>query len=152
MAKARRKQHKSPILKFIIIGVAVAIAGAIAYTTMSGVSSPFTSSGGKNFSLKITETSQGLAFVSAGGGGKKVIATGHNSPTLEVNLGDTVTIHVVNEDTEDPHDFVIPEFNVYSKLIDYFETTSVTFVADKVGTFTYTSTTDPEMKGQIVVR
>ncbi len=109
-------------------------------------------SGAKNFSFTITNTGSGLAFISVGTSGKKTIATGYNSPTLEVNMGDTVTIHIENLDSTEKHDFAISDLNVHSKMLGYFEADSVTFKADNAGQFTYTSTSHPETKGLLVVQ
>lgn len=49
------------------------------------------------------------------------------------------------------YDFVIPDLNVHSKMLGFFEADSVTFVADRAGEFTYTSSLHPEMKGLLVV-
>lgn len=54
---------------------------------------------------------------------------------LRVQEGDTVTITMRN--TEGTHDFVIDEFNVQSPVITTDEETTVTFVANKAGTFAY---------------
>jgi plastocyanin len=43
------------------------------------------------------------------------------------------------------------EFNVHTRDLGYFETQTVTFLADKKGTFEYYCTIHPEMKGIIKV-
>ncbi len=148
MARVRPKQKKFPFVKYAILG---GIAALVAYAVIMGVSG-IQSAGAKNFSFEIKNSSTGPQFISVGSSGKKSIATGHNSPTLEVNMGDTVAIHVENLDSTENHDFVIPDLNVHSKALGYFQADTVTFVADKKGEFTYTSSTHPEMKGQIVVQ
>lgn len=55
--------------------------------------------------------------------------------TITVQKGDTVTINFKNDGGF--HDFKIDEFNVATKQINGGQTDSVTFVADKVGTFEY---------------
>jgi plastocyanin len=40
---------------------------------------------------------------------------------------------------------------VHTKDLGYFQTQTVTFIADKEGTFQYYCTIHPEMKGNIVV-
>ena len=151
MARVRPKQ-KFPVVKLAIVGGIIALIGVVAYFGFATKTSVLLSAGAKNFSFTIKQTSNGPAFISVGTSGKKSIATGHNSPTLEVSKGDTVTIHVINEDTAEKHDFAIPDLNVHSKMLGYFEADTMTFIADKAGTFTYTSTTHPEMKGQLVVQ
>jgi plastocyanin len=60
---------------------------------------------------------------------------------------------MINEDyqTHSKHNFNIDQFNVHTKDLGYFQTQTVTFVADKEGTFQYYCTIHPEMKGNIVV-
>lgn len=56
--------------------------------------------------------------------------------TITVNKGDNVKIVFTNNGTT-AHNFTISEFNVASKSINPGETDTVTFVADKSGTFKY---------------
>lgn len=128
------------------------MVGAVAYFGFAARTSVLPVAGTKNFSLKINITPQGMAFVSVGTQGKKSLAIGHNSPTFDVVKGDAVTIHVINEVHGEKIDFVIPDLNVRSKMLGYFEADTITFVADKQGEFVYTSTTHPEMKGLLVVQ
>ncbi|MEM2760872.1 MAG: hypothetical protein QXU32_12800 [Nitrososphaerales archaeon] len=149
----RRSTHKKfPIVKYAVIGGIIAIIAAVAYTGFASRTSVLPVANAKNFSLKVTNSANGIAFVSVGSGGKKTIPVGHTSPTLDVIEGDTVTIHVINEIHGQKYDFVIPELNVHSKQLGYFEADTLTFVADKKGTFTYTSTNHPEMKGLLIVQ
>lgn len=54
---------------------------------------------------------------------------------LSVNKGDTVKITFNN--TGGMHDFVIDEFNAKTKVIQSGATETITFTADKTGTFQY---------------
>lgn len=54
---------------------------------------------------------------------------------VRVNKGDTVKINFTN--SEGLHDWVIDEFNAKSLRIQAGQTSTVTFVADKTGTFEY---------------
>jgi plastocyanin len=54
---------------------------------------------------------------------------------ITVNKGDTVKINFINN--VGLHDFVIDEFNVKTKQLKVGETETITFVADKSGTFEY---------------
>jgi hypothetical protein len=148
----KAKHKKLPVGKLIIVGGLVALAASVAYFGFATRTSVVPTMGGKNFSLKISNTSQGIAFVSVGTAGKKSIPTGHNSPTLDVIKGDTVTIHIISEIHGQKYNFIIPDLNVQSKQIGYFESDTITFVADKQGEFVYTSTDHPEMKGLLVVQ
>ncbi|MDO8569275.1 MAG: plastocyanin/azurin family copper-binding protein [bacterium] len=55
--------------------------------------------------------------------------------TMTVNKGDIVEITVKN--TKGTHDLKIDEFNASTRLLNVGETQTITFVADKVGTFEY---------------
>lgn len=148
----RRTKHKKfPVAKLVILGAIIAIVGSISYFGFAARTSVLPVVGAKNFSLKISNTSQGVAFVSVGNVGKKSMAVGHNSPMIEVVKGDTVTVHLISEIHRDKYDFVIPDLNVHSKIMGFFEADTVTFVADRTGEFTYTSSLHPEMKGLLVV-
>lgn len=54
--------------------------------------------------------------------------------TITVNQGDTVVFNLTSIDV--PHGFSLPQFNV-SEIITPGETTTVEFVADTTGTFTF---------------
>jgi hypothetical protein len=82
-----------------------------------------------------------------GGGGP------HIDPKYVFNLGSLQAMHVINEDyeTHSKHNFNIDEFNVHTRDLGYFETQTITFLADKNGTFVYYCTIHPEMKGTIEI-
>ena len=60
---------------------------------------------------------------------------------------------MINEDIDSgsKHNINIDEFNVHSRDLGYFESQTITFVADKAGTFKYYCSIHPEMKGEIIV-
>jgi len=60
---------------------------------------------------------------------------GYSAAELYVSEGDIVTINLTNSDGF--HDWVIDEFDAATEKITVGETTSVTFVADKAGTYEY---------------
>lgn len=60
---------------------------------------------------------------------------GYSMDTIEVNQGDTVTINLTSSDGF--HDWVVDEFGAATEKINAGENTSVTFVADQVGTFEF---------------
>ncbi len=74
--------------------------------------------------------------------------------TIEVNEGDTVTINFVSENGF--HDWVVDEFNAKTKQVNPGEPTSVTFVANKKGTFEYYCSVGQHrangMVGQLIVK
>ena len=73
---------------------------------------------------------------------------------LQVNVGDTVTINLTNSDGY--HDWVLDEFGASTKQIQSGETTTVTFVATKKGSFEYYCSVGEHraygMVGTLVVR
>ncbi len=79
------------------------------------------------------------ASVTVGGAAKTFTVDGTNfsfSPsTLSVNKGDKVTI--IFKNTGGFHDFRIDEFNVATKKINGGQEETVSFVADKTGSFQY---------------
>ncbi len=83
----------------------------------------------------------------SGGGG------GIINPQYVFSKGGLQSIHVINEDyeTHSKHNFNIDEFNVHSKDLAYFNSQTITFVADKPGTFHYYCNIHPEMKGDISI-
>lgn len=60
---------------------------------------------------------------------------GYDIKEIKVKEGDTVTINF--ESTDGFHDFVIDEFAVATKRVQPGTKTSITFVADKKGTYEY---------------
>ncbi|MFZ2152478.1 MAG: cupredoxin domain-containing protein [Microgenomates group bacterium] len=59
----------------------------------------------------------------------------YDQKEIKVKLGDVVQINFTN--TEGFHDFKIDEFNLATQQIKAGETESISFVADKAGTFEY---------------
>lgn len=60
---------------------------------------------------------------------------GYSMEEIRVNEGDTVTINLTN--SNGLHDWVVDEFNAATETIRAGEETSVTFVADKAGTYEF---------------
>lgn len=76
-----------------------------------------------------------------------------NPATITVTKGDTVTLNITSEDVV--HGFSIPDFDVNEALTPG-KTTTVQFVADKAGTFSFACSIvcgsgHSTMKGQLVV-
>lgn len=99
----------------------------------------------------------GYEFISQASGAIKGMRTSgsgvHVDPKYDFNLGSLGSFHVINEDyeTHSKHNFNIDEFNVHTRDLGYFESQTITFLADKKGTFVYYCTIHPEMRGTIEV-
>ena len=93
--------------------------------------------------------SSGTAKGLRGSGGGGII-----NPQYFFGKGGLQSMHVINEDyeTHSKHNFNIDEFNVHSKDLAYFESQTITFVANKAGTFHYYCNIHPEMKGDITIK
>jgi len=114
----------------------------------------------ENILIKTGKTTDGhyaFAMQSSRGGKQVPRPGGMTSPTLNVSKGNLISVHIINEilntDAEKSiHNFNIDEFNVHSKDLGYFESQSITFLADKPGEFIYHCTLHPEMKGVLSVK
>lgn len=77
-----------------------------------------------------------------------------NPATITVNKGDTAKINFVNSDGV--HNFVIDEYSVSTNPIQAGNNDSVTFLADKAGSFTYYCSVDGHrelgMVGTLIVK
>ena len=96
-----------------------------------------------------SSSSKGLNSGGRGGGAAATV-----NPSYILGKGGLQSVHVVNEDyeTHSKHNFNIDEFNVHSKDLAYTQSQTVTFVADKSGTFQYYCSIHPEMKGDIIIK
>jgi Cupredoxin-like domain len=83
----------------------------------------------------------------SGGGGGMI------NPQYVFSRGGLQSIHVINEDyeTHSMHNFNIDELSIHSKDLGYSDSQTITFVADKPGTFHYYCNIHPEMTGDITV-
>jgi Cupredoxin-like domain len=113
----------------------------------------------ENLLIKTGQTTDGhYAFgLQSSKGGKQVPYNGMTSPTLTVSKNSLISVHLINEikntpDVKSIHNFNIDEFNVHSKDLEYFDSQSITFLADKTGEFTYYCKIHPEMKGIMVIK
>src|ERR671915_2149151 len=97
-----------------------------------------------------SSSSKGLKSSGRGGGGGAAAA----NPLYVFGRGGLQSMHVINEDyeTHSKHNFNIDEFNVHSKDLAYTQSQTVTFIADKAGTFHYYCNIHPEMKGDILIK
>jgi hypothetical protein len=101
-----------------------------------------------------SSSSKGLKSTSRGGGGAGAGASTAVNPSYVLGKGGLQSLHVINEDyeTHSKHNFNIDEFNVHSKDLTYTQSQTLTFVADKSGTFQYYCSIHPEMKGDILIK
>lgn len=112
-----------------------------------------------NVYLKAIKTpTEGYVFASQSvKGGKGIANSGQRNPVITVEKDHLITIHLINEDKTVPanlalHNINIDEFNVHSNDLKYFNTQSISFIADKSGTFEYYCSLHPEMRGKIIVK
>jgi len=154
---------KTKIGKKTIIGITLMgllIAGGVYYAILSmiPVNGTFPVFGSPtNIFIKAVKSVKGYAYASQSvKGGKTPPVLGKTAPTYLVEKGNLVSIHFINEDKNMPnvtskHNLNIDEFNVHSKDLEYFQTDTITFLADKKGTFDYYCSIHPEMRGEIIV-
>lgn len=158
--KQKNKAKSKSISKGTIISIAVIVAaavGGVGYLWTSSVpvngTAPVFASPSNIYILAI-HTDQGYAFdEQSTRTGKKTISGTNIDPSIHIQKGSLISLHVINEDkdTGSQQDLNIDAFNVHTKHLNYFEAQTINFLADKDGTFTYYSTLHPEMKGTITV-
>ena len=164
VARRRKKQalRRMTRSKIITIGILAIVASAVGYL---GINSMIPANGSSpvfgfpsNHSIKATHSDRsGYVYVSMSSGSVKGLRTngggGITNPTYTFDKGALESIHFINEDydTHSQHNFNVDEFNVHSRDLKYFESQTVTFVADKPGTYQYYCMIHPEMKGDIVI-
>lgn len=148
--------------KMIVIAVLAAVASTAGYF---GINSMISANGGTpvfgfpaNHFIKASHSgNSGYTYVSQSSGSVKGLRTngggGVVNPTYTFNRGGLESIHFINEDydTHSLHNFNVDELNVHTRDLGYFESQTVTFVADEAGTYQYYCTIHPEMKGDIVI-
>jgi len=160
VSKKSRKSKGTTIIGILGASLVIGILGYTTINSMIPVNSNFpVFSAPTNIYLKaIKSPDRGYVFASQSvKGGKGVPLTGARSPTFVVNEGNLVSLHLISEDlnTKDEaslHNINIDEFNVHSKNLHYFESQTITFLADKQGEFHYYCTIHPEMGGTLEVQ
>jgi plastocyanin len=157
----KKKQNVRPSRKgrIIMAGAAVAMVSLIAVFGSRALT-PVNASGPvfsfpTNEYLKALHAKNGFAFVSKATGSVKGMrgSTPLVNPAYTYKMGELVSVHLINEDDQahEKHNINIDEFGVHTKDLGYFEGETVTFVADKAGTFEYYCSIHPEMKGTMTV-
>ncbi len=113
------------LLALILIGAGIAVD--LAYTYLSGPST--------------TPTAEFTVIISNDGfnGSKNYYNASDPSsnpwPIMSVHLGDRVKIHIVNDDTVEPHGFAITHYLDGGVTIRANQSVDVIFTADQAGTF-----------------
>lgn len=155
--KTNAKGKKFSKTTAIGIGIAVVVVSLVAYfvinsSTNSGI--PMFTPARNNFLVAKYYQDAGYAFVSKSTtSGKKSPGASSVNPTIHISKDSVEAVHMINEDSDSgsKHNINIDEFNVHSRDLGYFESQEITFVANKVGTFSYYCSIHPEMKGNIIV-
>jgi hypothetical protein len=157
--KFKFKFSRGAIIVILAVATAISIISYYAINSMIPVNgkSPVLLPP-RNIFIKASHSPQtGYIFVSQSSGAVKGLrgsgGSYSTSPTYTFNKGGVESIHMINEDyqTHSKHNFNIDQFNVHTNDLGYFQTQTVTFIADKEGTFQYYCTIHPEMRGNIVV-
>jgi Cupredoxin-like domain len=158
--KQKNKAKASPISRDMIISVAViavVVAGGVYYlwitaVPVNGTTPVFATA--SNIYILATHNDQGYYYDQQSTKvAKKGISGTNTNPSIHVQEGTLVALHVINEDkdTSSDQDLNIDAFNVHSRHLKYFEAQTINFLANKEGTFPYYSIIHPEMKGTLTV-
>jgi plastocyanin len=150
-------KYKYAIMIFVGIAIVVVIAvyfGIHSLIPVNGNTPAFAPP--INTFMKATHSPQtGWLFTSQSTAASRSngMGAGFNSPTIFLKYGALDSIHLINEDadTRSLHNLNIDIFNVHTKSLGYFESQSLTFIANKIGTFVYYCNIHPEMRGLIKV-
>ena len=155
--KKSSKISRSGIISVSIIAGVIILIGSIAVNSFHPVNSEsFVFAPTTNLFLKAVKSSQGNYHYQTTKGGKSLASTEGTSPSLTVSKGNIIQIHLINEEKNQPnnpskHNLNIDEFNVHIKDLNYFQSETATFLADKTGTFHYYCSIHPDMMGTITV-
>ncbi|MDQ3883855.1 MAG: cupredoxin domain-containing protein [Thermoproteota archaeon] len=149
---------KKRIITYGIIAAVLSSIGVVGYRSMIPVNSstPVFGIPNNHFVKATYSPSSGYVWVSVASGSVKGLRSsggGITNPSYIFHKGELDSIRVINEDyeTHSTHNFNVDELNIHTKDLIYFDTQTITFVADKPGTFHYYCTIHPEMKGDITI-
>ena len=161
--KDKNKNRITP-KKIIVIGIVFTVISLIIYGGINSLKSSngnFLLSPPRNLFMKATYLpNEGNVYTSQSTGTAKILNSGAGSssrighnPTITLNQGNSLSLHLINEDSEkhSKHNLNIDEFGIHTKDLGYFQTQTVTFTANKTGTFNYYCNIHPEMNGEIIV-
>ncbi len=170
MAKKRRNQKlrsvsstkitKKRIITYAILAAVVSSIGFAGYKSMipTNGAAPVFGMPNNHFVKAQYSPRSGYTWVSMSSGSTKGMKNTGGSgatinPTYVFNKGGLQSMHIINDDyeTHSTHNFNIDEFNIHSKDLSSSQSQTITFVANKAGTFEYYCTIHPEMKGHITI-
>jgi hypothetical protein len=155
MTKKRRHQQQnansvsSPRLtrkRVITYGIIAAIVSLISITVYNSMiptngATPVFGIPNNHFVKAKYSPSSGYAWVSISSGSIKGVRSsgggGITNPQYVLNRGGLQSMHVINEDyeTHSKHNFNIDELNIHSRDLAYSDSQTITFVADRPGTY-----------------
>ena len=160
------KNNKNKITpkKIIVIGILFTVIGLTIYGGINSLKSfngNFLLSPPRNYFMKATYLpNEGNVYTSQSTGTAKILNSGAGSskigghnPTIRLNQGNSLSIHLINEDSakHSKHNLNIDEYGIHTNDLGYFQTQTVTFTVNKTGTFDYYCDIHPEMNGKIIV-
>ena len=168
LCMARKRKELTPPKRFtknriIIMSSLAVVASALGYFVVSAMipangTAPVFGLGANHYIKAAYSSRSGYTYVSQSSGAVKGVKntgnTAADNPTYIFNKGELESIHFINEDyeTHSLHNFNIDEFNIHTSDLGYFTSQTVTFVADKPGTYHYYCSIHPEMKGDIEIK
>jgi plastocyanin len=162
----KKKNNKNKITpkKLIVIGISLTVISLIIYGGINSLkfsNGNFLLSPPRNFFMKATYLpTEGYVYTGQSTGTAKILNSGAGSnrfghgPPITLNQGNTLSLHLINEDSEthSKHNLNIDEFNAHTNDLGYFQSQTITFTANKTGTFDYYCSIHPEMTGKIMVK
>ncbi|MHB8602697.1 MAG: cupredoxin domain-containing protein [Nitrosotalea sp.] len=82
-----------------------------------------------------------------------ILGRDYHDSSIHIQKGTLIELHFINKDTDNDilMDFNLDAFNVHTNHLTSLQSQTITFMADKSGTFTYYSKLHPEMKGAIII-
>lgn len=152
--------EKTSMIKWVaVISVVVGLVGYYFLLSMVPVNVGYpVFSAPSNIFIKTIKMPDGTyAFATQSTKGGKATSMGALNPTYKVGEENLVTIYLINEIKNERNivnkiNLNIDEFNVHTGDMGYFQSTSITFLADKKGSFEYYDSYNPTMRGIINVQ
>lgn len=170
MTKKRRRQQQNAhsvsssrltrkrVITYGIIAAVVSLISITAYKSMipTNGAAPVFGIPNNHFVKAKYSPGSGYVWVSISSGSIKGARSGGGgvtNPQYVFNRGGLQSMHVINEDyeTHSTHNFNIDELNIHSRDLAYSDSQTITFAADKPGTYHYYCSIHPEMRGDITV-